>query len=357
MTETSQWEANGTVVLPSSSLSRLKASTADISAIIPIYNGLAHIEHAVESVTAQTLSPCELILIDDGSMCDQFQFLKGYEAPIPIRILRQANAGQSAARNYGATLATGSYLAFLDQDDLWYPNHLEVLRSRFRKTRKHDLGWVYSNLDRIDESGAMHTRYFLNHVEAAHPKRSLTELLREDLMILPSAALIKKEAFESVSGFDTALMGYEDDDLFLRMFRAGWDNEFINEPLSQWRIHSQSCSYSPRMAESRRFYMNKLLETFPDNPEFGEFWVRDNIAPRFIKNWNAEYLVALQQRNNEACMQITHDLQQLAELQNNQTLIRKLQLMTHPALYRMLRSGWQKIPRPIRHVISIFGAI
>ena len=55
--------------------------------------------------------------------------------------------------------------------------------------------------------------------------------------VLPSAVLIAREAFEAVGGIDERLSGYEDDDLFLRIFGAGYDNVYLNERLSKWRIH------------------------------------------------------------------------------------------------------------------------
>src|SRR6185436_20218557 len=96
-----------------------------VSAILPVYNGGAHLVDAVESVARQTEPPDELIVIDDGSTDEsQFEFLDSIPAPFPIRIVRQPNAGQSAARNRGAATARGSLLAFLDQDDVWHPHHL-----------------------------------------------------------------------------------------------------------------------------------------------------------------------------------------------------------------------------------------
>ncbi|HEY4590097.1 MAG TPA: glycosyltransferase, partial [Thermoanaerobaculia bacterium] len=89
-----------------------------ISAILPVFNGRRFLPDAVRSVLAQTLPPCELIVVDDGSTDSSLEALENLPpAPFPVRVLRQANAGQSAARNAAAREATGEYLAFLDQDD------------------------------------------------------------------------------------------------------------------------------------------------------------------------------------------------------------------------------------------------
>jgi len=103
-----------------------------VSAILPVWNGRRFLRDAVRSVAAQTLPPGELIVVDDGSTDGSLAELEGLPpAPFPVRVLRQENAGQSAARNLAARQAEGEYLAFLDQDDQWHPQHLEQV-SRLR---------------------------------------------------------------------------------------------------------------------------------------------------------------------------------------------------------------------------------
>jgi GT2 family glycosyltransferase len=103
------------------------------------------------------------------------------------------------------------------------------------------------------------------------------------MFVLPSASLISRDAFEAVGGFDERLCGYEDDDLFLRMFRAGYGNIFFGEPLSAWRIHAGSTSYTQRMSKSRQIYMKKLIDSFPDDRHRGLHYRKHCIAPRFLR--------------------------------------------------------------------------
>jgi glycosyltransferase involved in cell wall biosynthesis len=244
-------------------------STADLSivAIVPLYNGAKFIEEAIRSVLAQTLQPAEFLVVDDGSTDDGPAIVERIAKENPlIKLWRKSNGGQSSARNFGVARSKSALIALLDQDDVWYPHHLETLVKPFRRERAIPLGWVYSNLDEVDESGGMITRSLLNTMPAHHPKRTLIECLAMDMFILPSASLIAREAFEAVGGFDERLSGYEDDDLFLRLFRSGYDHVYIDQPLSKWRIYIGSTSYSPRMARSRMIYAEKLMATFPDNP-------------------------------------------------------------------------------------------
>jgi glycosyltransferase involved in cell wall biosynthesis len=259
-----------------------------IVAIIPLFNGARWIEQSIRSVLAQTCAPDEFIVVDDGSTDDGPRIVERLAQSHPIRLLRKPNGGQSSARNFGVAHSKSALIALLDQDDAWYPHHLATLIEPFRKPHGVPLGWVYSDLDEIDESGGMVNKRMLNLIPRVNllprenPKRSLAGCLSNDLFILPSASLISRAAFEAVGGFDERLCGYEDDDLFLRLFRTGYDNVFIDEPLSQWRIYQTSTSYTYRMARSRMIYAMKLFEQFPDDRARRRYWSRDCIAPRFV---------------------------------------------------------------------------
>lgn len=259
------------------------APTVAISVVIPLYNGGRFIEEALRSVFSQTRKADEVIVVDDGSTDDGPSIVQRLAKEFPIHLVSQANAGQSAARNAGVELAKGDLIAFLDQDDIWYRNHLEELSKPFLEERSIELAWSYSDLDEIDENGCMVTRNTLVHHRQSHPKRDLNTCLSRDMFILPSASLVSRRAFRQVGGFDERLSGYEDDDLFLRLFRAGFDNVFLPQSLSKWRIYPTSSSYSVRMAASRVLYARMLIQRFPDDVERSRHFVQDLIAPRFLR--------------------------------------------------------------------------
>jgi len=102
------------------------------------------------------------------------------------------------------------------------------------------------------------------------------------MFVLPSAYLISIDAIKAVGLFDQRLSGYEDDDLFTRMFSEGYRSIYVNVAATKWRIYGSSTSFSPRMAKSRMIYFKKQLELFPDDPIFGVLWSRDVIGPRFM---------------------------------------------------------------------------
>jgi glycosyltransferase involved in cell wall biosynthesis len=269
-----------------------------IVAIIPLYNGARWIEQSIASVLSQTLQPDEFIVVDDGSTDDGPAIVERLAQNHPITLLRKPNGGQSTARNFGVAHSKSALIALLDQDDAWYRHHLETLIKPFRKPHGIPLGWAYGNLDEIDESGGVIIKRKLDDFPAKeHPKRSLVNCLGEDMFILPSASLISRAAFEAVGGFDERLCGFEDDDLCLRLFRAGYDNVYINEPLSKWRIYPSSTSYTSRMAISRMIYADKLLVAFPDNPIQKRYFCRDCIAPRFARSVIFDCIKAVMKRD------------------------------------------------------------
>jgi glycosyltransferase involved in cell wall biosynthesis/SAM-dependent methyltransferase len=278
-----------------------------ISAVIPLYNGSKFIEAALLSVFAQTLSPAEVIVVDDGSTDQGPAVVKAMSERYPITLLTRPNGGQSSARNFGVAQSSGELIALLDQDDIWYPGHLEALVRPFVERRAGAApGWVYSDVDEIDADGQMICQAVLRTLPTEHPKRNLFACLREDMYVLPSASLISRKAFDEVGGFDERLSGYEDDDLFLRLFRAGYANEFLETPLSRWRIYFDSSSYSFRMRRSCSIFTRKLLENYADDPKRGLFFHRDLLLPRFYRTAVLEYRDALASGDFER-MREAHD--------------------------------------------------
>ena len=327
-----------------------------ISAVIPLYNGASYIEECLNSVFNQTLPPHEVIVVDDGSTDDGPAIVERFALTRPITLLRKPNGGQSSARNYGIAHSTGQLIALLDQDDAWYPNHLTELSKPFRRPRYPALGWVYSNLDEVDERGKMVSRDCLQKAaHVIHPKRDLTHCLKADMFILPSATVMSRAAFDAVGGFDERLVGFEDDDLFLRMFRAGYDNIYLAKAMTKWRIFGGSSSFSNRMAVSRMVYVRKLLAEYPNDPDRGANYTQDMIVPRFFPWLVREYNMALRSRQPEAIAAALADMRFLMpmhrarirlvlrvllpilEIPGLARLLVPLVTVTRPVLRRLLR--------------------
>jgi glycosyltransferase involved in cell wall biosynthesis len=319
-----------------------------VSAILPVFNGRSFLLGAVRSVLAQTLPPRELIVVDDGSTDGSLEELEGLAAPFPVRVLRQANAGQSAARNAAARIAQGELLAFLDQDDQWLPNHLEELVVPFADPA---VGWVYSDFDEIDLHGHLVTRAFIRVQGIRHPKSTIYECVVGDLMVLPSASVVRRTAFEQAGGFDEALSGYEDDDLFVRFFRLGWEHVFLDRPLVRFRVHAAGSSASSRFLDSRVRYAAKLVEILPDDSRMFRYYVSEAIAPRFFLTTLDDYVRACSARDWEGAHLTLRMVNHFASLRRRSLRLRwKLAWIQHPRLFRFLLALNDRLPYRTRFI-------
>lgn len=121
-----------------------------VSVTMPAYNADAYIAQAIGSVLAQTYRLWELIIVDDGSSDRTAEIAGGYDDP-RIRLVRQANGGEAAARNTALKHMQGEYLAFLDADDLYLPDHLELTAGYL--SSHPDADGVYTDGYYVNQSG------------------------------------------------------------------------------------------------------------------------------------------------------------------------------------------------------------
>ena len=212
-----------------------------VSVVIPVYNGERFLRESLESVFAQTYQDYEIVCVDDGSKDASLAILNEYRDR--IKVVQQANTGQAGARNAGAKTGIGKYLAFLDQDDRWYPQKLE--RQVALLEANPEAVMVHCDMDWINETGHVTQR---SVVSATHKSvqtgLTMTQLVGWDPCIYPSTMLIRRVAFDLVGGFDPELRGYgEDIDLMLRLRQEGLFI-FFEETGTQYRKHSANFSGS-----------------------------------------------------------------------------------------------------------------
>jgi len=205
-----------------------------ISVIVPAYNAGRTILETIASVQQQTFSDFELIIINDGST-DQTLGLLSTVKDSRIKILSYENGGVSVARNRGMVHAKGEFIAFLDTDDLWTPDKLELQLAALQQNL--EAGVVYSWTHFMDEQGkSLHTDkpvFYKGNVYA--------KLLVENFLISGSNPLIRRQALESVGEFEPTLTHGEDWDLYLRL-AARWPFAVVPKPQILYRQTSGSAS-------------------------------------------------------------------------------------------------------------------
>jgi GT2 family glycosyltransferase len=179
-----------------------------VSVIIPTFNRWPLVGKAVESVLAQSYAKLEIIVVDDGSTDDTAQQLSQFGAR--LRTLKQPHRGVSAARNLAVRHARGSYLAFLDSDDLWLPKKLSVQTSFIERNPavqicQTDEIWIRNGV-RVNPK-AKHRK----------PSGDIFMPSLELCLVSPSAVMLTRKLFERVGGFDENFPVCEDYDLWLRV--------------------------------------------------------------------------------------------------------------------------------------------
>lgn len=321
-----------------------------VSAIIPIYNGERHVAAAIASVLAQRVLPNELILIDDGSTDRSLEVAAAAVATAPaglsVRVMTQPNAGQSAARNAASAVATGELLAFLDQDDSWYPDHLRRLCEPF--VGHPALGLCYGDFDEVDDVGSYVVRGFLNSHKVEHPRSSIVQWIATDTMVLPSASVVRASAFAQVGGFDADLIGYEDDDLWIRLFRAGWTSRFLPRPLTVFRVHAGSSSRRATFRHSRVLFLQRVSAALPDSPELRRYYVSDVLVPRLLRSALDDYLAELRMHRNAEARAVASSIDQLLTGTGSLFLSRAERRLLHaPWLARVVLRARRALVTPL----------
>ncbi|MGJ4804120.1 glycosyltransferase [Luteimonas sp. SDU82] len=199
----------------------------ETSVIIPTWNRRDMVARAIDSVLAQTRPVEEIIVVDDGSTDGTGEFLAQRYAE-RITLLAQANAGVSAARNMGLAAARGRYLALLDSDDVWLPEKTE--RQVAFLEANPGIGMVLCDVYRVGADGGL-IDVFERRRQIPEDGPALQWVLR-DPALAPLSALMRREVYEDVGGFDTALRTAEDLDFHLRV-AARWGIGVVPEPLAR----------------------------------------------------------------------------------------------------------------------------
>ena len=203
-----------------------------VSVVIPVYNGERFLKESLESVFTQTFHDYEIVCVDDGSTDGSSALLKQYGTR--VRVIQQANAGQSAARNEGVRQAAGAFVAFLDQDDRWYPSKLAQQVAVL--TAEPDVVLVHCNYDRMDGDGRVLVAGAALVEKASALASPLGRLIGEAL-VFPSAMMVRRDVFQRVGGFDPELRGFEDFDLIARLKQQG-RFVLLNESGMAYRLHA-----------------------------------------------------------------------------------------------------------------------
>ena len=206
-----------------------------VSIVLPTYNHAHYLPDSISSVLSQTYQDWELLVVDNSSTDSTNQVLATYTDP-RIRLLTISNDGVIArSRNLGIREARGAWVAFLDSDDLWYPDKLRTCIERLRKGADlvcHGERWVGGDLPIRDVSYGPAGR------------ASERNLVVRGNCLSTSAVVVRRDLLRSLGGFSEKVeyITAEDYELWIRISREGSQMAFIEQILGEFRRSSASAS-------------------------------------------------------------------------------------------------------------------
>jgi glycosyltransferase involved in cell wall biosynthesis len=221
-----------------------QALTPAVSVLMPVYNAERYVAEAVESILKQTFTDFEFIIINDGSTDRTLEILQRYaEQDSRIRLISRENRGLIKTLNEGVDLATASYIARMDADDISYPDRL-FKQINFLKEHPNYVA-IGSKTRLIDEDGDPLSLFSL---DTTHKEIDLAHLQGIGGAIAHPVAMFRKDKFYSVGQYRAEFIYAEDLDLWLRMAEVG---ELGNLPdlLLDYRQHFHSVGHKYRVEQ------------------------------------------------------------------------------------------------------------
>ena len=219
----------------------MNVPSADVSVIIPLKDCEQFIADAIRCIWSQTLRPLEIVVVDDGSVDGSIALVEELRdaGVVPLQILKGPCKGPGPARNVGIKRARGEFVAFLDADDLWPANKLELHMNRFAASPHVD---VVAGL----------VQYFQEQIEeglAPDPSSVIEEMYHVHL----GASVYRRSVFDEIGCFDESFMYAEDVDMVLRVRESAMVMTILDAITLHYRRHDNSMTAKFSQREKRDF--------------------------------------------------------------------------------------------------------
>lgn len=237
-----------------------------VSVIIPCYNCDEFILRAIDSVKNQTYKNIEIIVVEDGSVRKVKELISCYPE---ITYCYQENKGQASARNRGIKLSTGSFIAFLDADDVWKPQKIEMQIACMKE--KRNIGLVHTNMIIISKDRVIERKQKI-------PSGNIFSTLLKENYIATSSVMIRRECFDNVGAFNEDMQIAEDYLLWLNIAHQ-YQCYYIDIPLIKYYIHNSNISLN---YEKKLSNIMKLRKVMPDKIKLSSRQLNNFLASRDI---------------------------------------------------------------------------
>jgi len=227
--------------------------TTKVSVFTALYNHEAFISECLNSAINQTISPSEIVVLDDASTDNSFEVLSSINHPL-IKTISENNNFGGANTSKGLSKCNGDFIALLNSDDAWAPEKLQKQLNCISSFS--GIGAIFTHVHAIDESGNTWSNNSLNHLKAFNvTNRSRYDWLRHFFLhgnpFCASSAFIKKECLDKVGSFNGSYIQLQDLDMWIRIALDGYDLCVIEEPLTYYRIMRNGSNMSSGCSAAR----------------------------------------------------------------------------------------------------------
>ena len=246
------------------------SNTAPIfSVIVPLYNKEREVESTLRSVLAQTYQPLEIVVVDDGSTDRSAEIVESLGSPL-IRLIRQSNAGECAARNMAMSEARGEWFALLDADDEWKPEFLEEVAAMIEEWP--DCGIYSTAFDIVSPTGRVRGN-------CPTERGVVDNFWRESMtryVTIPSATVLSRKAVEQLGGFPEGMKMGGDQWLWIKL-ASHYGVCFSPRALCDYSMVASNRSGAIYTPEVTKYTLEEMLDKpYPSREE--DFWRGEFVA-------------------------------------------------------------------------------
>lgn len=230
-----------------------------VSVVMTLYNCEQHIEEAIQSALAQTYKDREIIVVNDGSTDQSARLVERFGSA--VRYCYQENGGAAKATNKGVSLASGEYIAFLENDDAWMPDKLE--RQVAVLDHNPDIGAVNNDLRFFSET----SEWQPDMIKGYCPDEPYSRLFLHGFNFMLSALMLRRTIFEAAGGFDEGFKaaGLQDVEWYARLMQVARVH-YLPEPLTLFRRHDVRIA-SDVMMDNEGHLLDSLWTRFQYDPQ------------------------------------------------------------------------------------------
>ena len=229
-----------------------------VSIIINCKNSEKYLNECIDSVLTQTFSNYEIVIINNFSTDRTKEIILSYSDSRIQYFETKSHLNLGAARNIGLEMSKGEYIAFLDSDDTWYPNKLELILKKFTE----NIGLVYSDVKYFNNNNSFN----LYDIRNLYKGNCFKELLDDYNLCMSSCVISKKVILNQKILFDEELKVCEDLDFFLKIAYVS-KIEYVRDVLVEYRIHGKNLTfkYPELFFDEFEKTISNLLEMFQIN--------------------------------------------------------------------------------------------